>query len=264
MPFWGTATLKRKIQELDIVYPFKAERIKQAAYEMALGGEAFLTSSETKKKIILSPGEELSIPPGQLALLMTEELVMIPDNVIGFISIRAGIKFRGLVNVSGFHVDPGYNGKLLFTVYNAGSRDITISRGQAIFLLWLSTLDQTVADGYTKEKKGHTFITSEDMMRLSGDIASPAALKKEIEQIKTDFDKRIHTLQTSFAVVISLLLGILLMQLKERRSTGDESMSVSKKTTNPSPPASTSSTFNVPASPSNAHIPNGPIDGGTL
>jgi dCTP deaminase len=44
------------------------------------------------------------------------------------------IKQRGLVNVSGFHVDPGYSGKLLFSVYNAGPRSIVLTRGEPVFV----------------------------------------------------------------------------------------------------------------------------------
>ena len=49
-----------------------------------------------------------TIPPGQFAFLLTEEVVSVPPDALAFISIRAKTKFRGLVNVSGFHVDPGY------------------------------------------------------------------------------------------------------------------------------------------------------------
>ena len=50
------------------------------------------------------------IPPGQFAFLLTAETVTMPDNAIAFISIKARLKFNGLINISGFHVDPGYRG----------------------------------------------------------------------------------------------------------------------------------------------------------
>jgi hypothetical protein len=45
---------------------------------------------------------------------------------MAFISMRTAFKFKGLVNISGFHVDPGYKGKLIFAVFNASP---TKSRG---------------------------------------------------------------------------------------------------------------------------------------
>jgi len=66
------------------------------------------------------PGEQFVIPPGQFAYLLTEEVVRIPSSAMGFISLKFGVKGPGLINVSGFHVDPGYWGRLVFSVYNAG------------------------------------------------------------------------------------------------------------------------------------------------
>ena len=86
-------------------------------------------------------GEAFTIPPGQFAFLLTEEVVSVPADALAFISIRAKTKFRGLVDVSGFHVDPGYCGQLTFAVFNAGPVPIHLKRGQPIFLIWYASLD---------------------------------------------------------------------------------------------------------------------------
>jgi dUTPase len=76
----------------------------------------------------LGEGEAFTIPPGQFAFLLTEEVVSVPADALAFISVRARTKFRGLVNVSGFHVDPGYRGQLTFSVFNAGPAPIHLKR----------------------------------------------------------------------------------------------------------------------------------------
>ena len=121
MPFWSSQTLKARIPTDQLVVPYEHNRVVHAAYEMRVGPEAFVTSG-TSETTELAEGSKIVIPPGQFGLLVTQETVRIPANVIAFISIRAGIKFRGLINVSGFHVDPGYRGQLRFAVYNAGSQ----------------------------------------------------------------------------------------------------------------------------------------------
>src|SRR6266487_5983005 len=115
MAFWSSETIRQKLRSL--VDPPNEDRIQNGSYELSLGPEVFSSDSSTKKN--LSPGEQVVIPPGQFGLLLTEEKVTIPNNAIGLISIKTGMKFRGLVNVSGFHVDPGFNGCLKFSVYNA-------------------------------------------------------------------------------------------------------------------------------------------------
>src|SRR5205823_733573 len=99
------------------------------------------------------------------------------------ISIKASIKFRGLVNVSGFHVDPGFRGRLKFSVYNAGSQNIVLSRHQPAFLIWFSDLDRVTKESYDGAHFGQVDITAEDVMRLQGEVASPGQLKKEIQDL---------------------------------------------------------------------------------
>ena len=151
MSFWTTEKLKREQTRTPLeplIAPFDVKRVKQGAYELSLGPEAFVTSgpSGTKKK--LRSREQMAIPAGQFALLLTEEVVRIPNNAIGFISVRFSLKRRGIVNVSGFHVDSGFVGRLKFAVYNAGSQKIVVARGEPIFMIWYSELSEPTADLY--------------------------------------------------------------------------------------------------------------------
>jgi len=111
-----------------------------ASIDLYLGEEAFVTPN--KQTINLKPEEKIDIKPGQFAVLTTEEILDIPENYIGFITIRFQYKSKGLVNISGFHVDPGFKGKLIFSVYNVGPMDVTIKRGESIFSLFLATIQE--------------------------------------------------------------------------------------------------------------------------
>jgi dCTP deaminase len=129
MAFWRTETMHERTPAEHLVDPYREEHVTRSAYELCMGSEAFITSSADKVKITLADRESLVIPPGQFALLLTEERIKVPLNAIAFISMRFGVKRRSLINVSGFHVDPGFEGRLKFSVYNAGSSPITI-RGE--------------------------------------------------------------------------------------------------------------------------------------
>jgi dCTP deaminase len=69
---------------------------------------------------------------------------------MGFISIKATYKLKGLVNVSGFHVDPGWSGPLIFAVFNAGPAPVHLQRGLPLFLLWIADLDEPSEKRKTK------------------------------------------------------------------------------------------------------------------
>src|SRR6266850_6603948 len=148
MAFWSTEEFRRRGAQENLVVPFDPQNVKHGAYELAVGPEVSITSKDSTTKEMLDAAEAFVIPPGQFGLLLTEEIISTPLNAIGFISIRASIKFEGLVNVSGFHVDPGFTGRLKFSVYNAGSRNIVLSRGDRVFMMWFSDLDRTTTDGY--------------------------------------------------------------------------------------------------------------------
>ena len=143
--FWSEETLGERLKML--IDPFAPGGIDCAAYTLAIGPEVYVSPSDqavdpttvTIRK--LSDGEAFTIPPGQFPFVLTEEVVSVPADALAFISIRAKTKFRGLVNVSGFHVDPGYRGQLTFAVFNAGPVPVHLKRGQPIFLIWYASLD---------------------------------------------------------------------------------------------------------------------------
>jgi len=208
MPFWSSQTLRARIPADQLVEPYDPNRVVHSAYEMGVGSEAFVTSNPSDKTQVVA-GAKIVIPPGQFGLLITRESVSIPADAIAFISIRAGIKFQGLVNVSGFHVDPGYRGQLKFAVYNAGSRAIVLDQDQRIFMLWFADLDQTDDNPYSKQSQNT--ITADDLMKIQGDVASPAELKKQLDELRTDLDKMFHTSEQTRLFhrgLIMLLLGI--------------------------------------------------------
>src|SRR6266568_4906312 len=125
MAFWSSEKLKERIPAENLVEPYDEAAVKHCAYELAMGQQAAITTNSEvpakDRKMVLTARQPLSIPPGQFGLLLTKEKVTVPKDAIGFISIRATKKFEGLVNVSGFHVDPGFSNHLKFSVYNAGA-----------------------------------------------------------------------------------------------------------------------------------------------
>ncbi len=218
MAFWRTETLRHRLAAEHLIEPYDEANVKHAAYELGLGNEAFATSNSERTKTQVSEVQQFVIPPGQFALLLTSERVSVPKDAIAFISIKAGIKFRGLVNVSGFHVDPGFSGRLKFAVYNAGSQDIVLDHSQRVFLVWFANLDDSTEDVYTGRNLNQLSISGDDIMRIQGDVASPAALKKTVDELRGDYDKRISAVETSVTVwrgiTIAFLIAITILVLR--------------------------------------------------
>src|SRR4051812_29021908 len=102
MSFLGVRELNELQRNNLVIQPFIESRVKNGAYELSLGSEAFLTDSKVGKVEIINntDNRQIDINPGQFALFLTAEKVHIPKNKIAFISIKAGEKLKGLVNVS--------------------------------------------------------------------------------------------------------------------------------------------------------------------
>src|SRR5438046_2720021 len=135
MTFWSGERLEAELPSL--ISDFSKDRIDCASYRLRLGGEAFVTRDDLLRGSPATPltdaledhppNDKVVIPPGQFAFLITEEIVRVPPSAMALISMRVSQKFKGLINVSGFHVDPGFSGKLLYSVYNAGPQPIFLT-----------------------------------------------------------------------------------------------------------------------------------------
>jgi dCTP deaminase len=195
MAFWSSETVKQRVPAEGLIQPYDESRVMRGAYELSAGAEAYITS-KSGEKTKLGDGERIVIPPGQFGLLVSKETVSVPSDAMAFLSIKSTTKMQGLINVSGFHVDPGYSNTLKFAVYNAGSQNIYLDQGQAIFLVWFAALDHPTADLYKPRPGLSSTITADDVKRIEGEVASPAELKKQLDKLKDDFDKRIHEIET--------------------------------------------------------------------
>jgi len=188
MSFWDDARWQTQGAAQEIVEPFDSNRIEDAKYMLSVGDEVYVSEEEGKKTAQkLKEGESFAIDPGQFAFVLTEETVHIPFGVLGFISIRATIKFLGLVNISGFHVDPGYEGKLVFSVFNAGPTRIQLKRGDIIFSIWVADLSAPIAR--TKMIAGYKDIPSKLVTPISGKFTTAYQLEKEVDILKEDIAK---------------------------------------------------------------------------
>lgn len=154
---------------------------------------------KTRSKRQLGPGDSFAVPPGQFAFLLTEEVVRVPLDAIAFISIRATIKFCGLVNVSGFHVDPGYDGRLVFSVFNAGPAPVHLERGEACFLIWFASLDGETRRG--KTEPGFSNIPTRLINPIAGEIQSFEGLLARIKENDKKATDRLNAIEREQAVV---------------------------------------------------------------
>ena len=200
-------------------YRFDEDRLRAASYNLKMGGEVYVSptsDSEPQSVRMLEEGGAFRIPPGQFAFLLTHEAVRVPDDAFALVALRAReLQFRGLINVSGFHVDPGYKGRLVLAVYNAGPGEVHLREGSVLFEIFFADLDERTDKPYNASslKKPLMRIEPEVISAVAGKFETLEGLKNKIAEVETDLEDRIQALEREQSVTrwaSALILGALI------------------------------------------------------
>jgi deoxycytidine triphosphate deaminase len=85
---------------------------------------------------------ELLVIPGLLYLLDTVEIVSLPDNMAGILSLKSSMGRTGLEHLHAGWFDPGFTGTATLEIKNMAPWTITLKRGQPIVQLALIFMSQ--------------------------------------------------------------------------------------------------------------------------
>jgi dCTP deaminase len=215
--FWSGETLVKRGTTL--FSPFAPEQIDCNAYNLCIGGQYYRTADEesgSEQTIqALKEKESFVIPAGQFAFLLSREKVTVPKNAMAFISMRTSIKFQGLINVSGFHVDPGYSGRLVYAVYNASPSPIHLAEGDQTFKIWFCDIDGDTGPSFGKS--GLSEITSDMLRGMNREIFSLQRLAEKVrgqdQLIETKFAEQKPVIDNLSFVWRALQIGVLVFIL---------------------------------------------------
>lgn len=173
---------------------FVEKRLKGVCYELSLGTQHFISTRDEPTR--LRDNQTIKIDPGEFAIVTTAERVKIPESHLGILSMKFGLTGFGLINVSGFHVDPGFEGRLHFSIYHAGSNSVILQRLQPMFMLFLTKI--TLPVKYLGKHQGQNEVPPDVMTALKG----PSVSLKQI-------DTRLNSVEQTVRILIGLVVGLL-------------------------------------------------------
>lgn len=182
-------------------------RLKPASVDLHLGAEYFVTSERAPRRLS-QQDDYVKIPHGEFALLTTHEVVSVPSNVLALISTRVKLKRTGLINISGFHVDPGFTGQIFFSVYNAGPTDLMLKwKERAFTIFFASLIGPTIPyDGQYQNQRG---LPPDLVSGLGGPPLNLVKLDQRIDNLEARFISRLGLYGGLASVVFSVLLVLL-------------------------------------------------------
>lgn len=223
MAFWGKKRWLEegaKSDEKKPILPWEEGRVEAAGYRLSVGKEYYVNGDGSSVVNKLEEGESFVISPGEFAFILTKERVQVSKSSIGFISMRVNMKFKGLVNVSGFQINPGFCGKLVFAVFNAGPRHINIRFGDEIFSVWFADLDKPAVDDHEEGGKipnNLDAIPSDTINGISGEALTAYQLSKQIRELSDQTRKLADSVASTrtwlirLSIPTVLILSILLL-----------------------------------------------------
>ena len=145
-----------------LVTPFRRENVEPASLDLCLGSEllvpqdmhstAFLDLNEPREALWDSVTIGMNgfvLHPGEFVLGATDEVVTLPDHIVGKIVGKSSLERFGLAcNLSAGWIDPGFRGRLTFGMTNLLRIPIILRAGRKCCQMTLAYLNTAAAKPY--------------------------------------------------------------------------------------------------------------------
>lgn len=155
--------------------------VQQCSYDLRLGEEVYVVGHKAPERLSVKKGY-VSLPPGQFAILTCNEWLNMPRDLMAFITLRNTFKMQGLINISGFHVDPTFEGRLLFAVQNVGPHDIRLKHLEPTFTIFFAKIEGNI--GKARDRRPLEGIQLEHVQLLGGNSVTLSKLKKDLDRLQ--------------------------------------------------------------------------------
>ena len=140
-----------------IIKPLSKNQIQPASVDLRLSNHYLLVDETQTENISLNSPlkyrevveDEIIIPSKSFILATTQEYILLPSEITGFIEGRSSIGRLGLFIENSGWVDPGFEGQLTLELFNANIVPIKLKTGRRICQLVLAKLDQPCQDPYS-------------------------------------------------------------------------------------------------------------------
>lgn len=125
-----------KIRNRILIDPFDPGKVGAADYELSVG-EEYVSLRDPYHTKSLSEGDSIELGPGETCLILTEEYIALPPNVMGFVVPRARRLFEG-GSICASRIDPTWYGKLIISFTNLAKFPTSLHRGESFCIFYFA------------------------------------------------------------------------------------------------------------------------------
>ena len=108
---------------------FHASSLQPSSYDIRVGRLGIIGGQGQELQLTQSPME---LEPGAYGGVISYERLLLPSNIAARIGSKRALSYDGVILLTGGVVDPGYEGHLVFGLYNASQRKAIIRYGRKI------------------------------------------------------------------------------------------------------------------------------------
>jgi hypothetical protein len=155
-----------------------------------------------------SDKDTVRIPPFEVAVLKTAEILCLPRYIIGRWNIKVRHAYSGLLWVGGPQVDPGWVGHLFCPIYNLSDKPVTLHIGDQI-----AVIDFVKTTPFDKTKSKNALLrypyppTRNIMQDFQIDDLRSALFTTAGQKLK-EFEEAITTMTTRFTIFTQISFAI--------------------------------------------------------
>jgi deoxycytidine triphosphate deaminase len=199
-----------------MITPFDKKQMHPAGYKLTVGDEFYLSGS-----VSYLHGNEnvphdkqvkwLEIPPFEVAIIKTGEILCLPRFLIGRWNIVVKHAYKGLLWVGGPQVDPGYVGHLFCPIYNLSDNPVRLSQGDDLALMdFVKTTPYRYRDWECDERwVRQEYPPSRLVIEDYAEYALQSALFTQAAQRITEMEHKVKGLDARFTMSIQLMFAAL-------------------------------------------------------
>ena len=148
----------------------EASPIQPSSLDLTIGGIFVPGAKRNEPGAVTSPRRELYLRTGETAVVTTAEKLRVPRDLGGIGFPPSHVSFQGLLMTNPGHVDPGYVGRMRFTVINMGKSPYRLKKGDVIVTVLFIRVAGSVERDYAERGGKITDVTQEDVNRLASDF----------------------------------------------------------------------------------------------
>ena len=180
----------------------KDAAVQPASIDLSVGGIFVPGIPQGKRGSAGHEHYNYAVKPGDTVIIESNEELNIPDDLAAIGFPPSNVAIKGLLMTNPGHIDPGFSGKLSFTLINMSKEEFLVLHGHRIFTLLFFKLNAAAGASYSARNKNqpvHGGVKQETLDLLTKDFL--------------DVDKRARNTvikNTGYATVfLTILAGLL-------------------------------------------------------